>query len=550
MFGPKMMMRTSLCCLILQLFVLTGYAQFDALMLRKLDSIALQDVPARAPGIVTGIVQHGKVSYQRFGGIANLADSTAIGPDTRFNIASNGKQFTALAVLLLVHQGRVRLDADLHSLLPTSLPLVRDRITVLDLLTHRSGIRDVYDLLGVQGITWWKQNLDNQDIDSILRQQRELNQPPGTLYQYSNSNYLLLANIVSRVSGKSFRTFTDSMFQALGMGATAFEDHHESIREPFARPYFNFDTWQGYDWVWDAVGDGNLFTSLRDMLQWEVLVQDPARTAFPAPVIRQSQELPQGATVYGYGLEFGTYRAQPYRFHEGATGAWKATLVRFPGKQLSIITATNSGKTIPSMQTRQLADLFLPVLKQSAPVRPIPGAFLSTEVLEGVYQQADGFYFHFQRRGEDFYLLREGRNDVRLIRSAGNIFCQANDTVFRQAFQQRPDGSIEVAAYHWSHDPYTLVKPAIATWNLPSGQLEGEYLNTETGVRLKIDSIQGRSARYILRGDTLTAVFARPDRLLGGGYQIDWKVPDGHKPVQELFLQFNRVRNLRFTRVR
>jgi hypothetical protein len=197
-----------------------------------------------------------------------------------------------------------------------------------------------------------------------------------------------------------------------------------------------------------------------------------------------------------------------------------------------------------------MADLFFPVPSPSAQNRPIPGAFFSTEVLEGVYQQGDGFYFRFQRRGEDFYLLREGRNDVRLVRKAGNIFCQANDTDFQQAFHQRPDGSIEVTAYHWSHDPYTLVKPAIAAWNLPVGRLEGEYLNTETGVRLTVDAIQDRSARYILRGDTITAIFARPDRLLGGGYQIDWKHPTGKEPIDEIFLQFNRVRNLRFIRQR
>ena len=438
------MIRTCCCCLILFVLLRNGFAQVDPSLLRKLDSIVLQDVPPGAPGIITGIVEQGQIIYQRFGGYANLEDST----------------------------------------------------------------------------------------------------------QYSNTNYLLLADIVAQVSGKSFRAFTDSMFIALGMTATAFEDHHASIREPIARPYFNFGSWQGYDWVWDAVGDGNLFSSLRDMLRWEVLAQDPGRTVFPANVIRQSQTLPEGASVYGYGLEFGTYRSRAYRFHEGATGAWKATVVRFSNPDRSIITATNSGKTIPAMQTRQMADLYLPAPSVATLRQPLPGPYLATEVLEGVYQQADGFYFRFQRRDQDLYLVREGRSDVRLARKAGNIFYQANDTVFQQAFHQRPDGSIEVTAYHWSHEPYTLVKPAIASWALPAGRLEGVYLNTETGVRLRIESIGDRSARCIIREDTVTAIFARPDRLLGGGYQVDWKDPARKKKVEEVFVQFGRVRNLRFVRQR
>ena len=524
-------------------------AQVDSTLSRKLDAIALQDVPPGAPGIVTGIVQDGKVIYQQAAGIADLTDSTLIGPDTRFNIASNGKQFTALAVLLLADQGRLKLDADIHQILPGSLPHITQRITVQDLLTHRSGIRDVYDLLGIQGITWWRRTLDNRQIDSILRRQRELNQAPGTLYQYSNSNYLLLAEIVARVSGKTFRAFTDSMFQALGMSATAFEDHHEAIRGPVARPYFNFGNWQGYAWVWDAVGDGNLFSSLRDMLHWESLVQHPERSPFPAQVIAQSQQLPPGLSAYGYGLEFGTYRGEAYRFHEGATGAWKATVIRFPGHQLSMVTATNSGKTIPSMQTRQMADLFLPAVQAAPKATPKPGSYIDMETLEGVYQNADGFYFRFQRRKDDFWLIREGRNDVRLVRLAGNIFCQANDSAFQQAFQEVADGSVSVTAYHWSHEPYTLVKPAIASWDIRPALLEGVYANAETGVTLQIREIRDKSAVSILGSDTASVIFARPDRLLGGGYQLDWKRPVDGRPLPELFLQMNRVRNLRFKRL-
>ncbi|RYF96332.1 MAG: class A beta-lactamase-related serine hydrolase, partial [Chitinophagaceae bacterium] len=193
---------------------------------------------------------------------------------------------------------------------------------------------------------------------AIISKQSDLNFMPGSQYLYSNTNYILLALIIEKASGESFVNYTNKMFKLLGMNATSFEDESKKIAGPIARAYFNFNTWTTFKWIWNVCGDGNLFSTLNDQIRWESIVQGKIQSSISPAIIRKSQQPVEGILMsgYGYGLEKANYRGLSYQFHEGATGAWKATVLRFPSKAISIICFTNSGKTIPSMQSRQMAD--------------------------------------------------------------------------------------------------------------------------------------------------------------------------------------------------
>jgi CubicO group peptidase (beta-lactamase class C family) len=165
-----------------------GQSVFSKKQLRLLDSIATQDVPPSAPGIATAILKGGKVVYEKYAGYANLSDSSLINPSTRFNIASNGKQFTALALLNLIERKKLRLSDDIRIFLPSLFPQLKDKITVQSLLNHTSGIRDCYDLWSLMGYTWWEKTFSNKDVLSLLEKQQDLNFKPNSSYLYSNTN--------------------------------------------------------------------------------------------------------------------------------------------------------------------------------------------------------------------------------------------------------------------------------------------------------------------------------------------------------------------------
>ena len=523
-------------------------------LLRQLDSIATQDVPPNAPGIATAIVQNGEVVYQKWAGIADFADSSLITADTRFNLASNGKQFTALAVLTLIDAGKLKLTDDLRTFFPLLFPRIKEKISIGHLLTHSSGIRDVYDLWSLQGFTWWKQSFNNNDVLALLSKQEELNFNPGNQYLYSNSNYILLAMLVEKLSGQSFTAYTNNLFRMLGMHATSFEDNYNNIRKPIARAYFNFNTWTTYNWIWNVCGDGNLFSTLNDQLRWEKIVQGKVVTPVSKAIIQKSQQLVEQSVVtnYGYGLEFGNYKGLAYTFHEGATGAWKATVLRFPEKNVTMLTFTNTGKSIPAMQTRQMADVFFALQTEKPSWLTVPatiGSYVDEKELTGIYLTGNDFAFQFELRNGKLYLKRNGRNDVELEREADNVFHQKNDPAFKQAFVKNTKGEMEVTAYYTTHAPYTLVR-ANSNWNKFSfHSLNGLYINSETNTQLQVQYTADKNYAVVFNGkDSSTALLVTPAKMLLNNYVLYIAKTKAGNPV--LLLNGDRIRRVKFVKQR
>lgn len=519
---------------------------FKQEQLQKLDSIAVQDVPQNAPGIAVGIVKDGKIVYKKYAGYANLKDSQLINESSRFNIASNGKQFTALAILVLARDKKLNLKDDIRKFFPKFYPNISEKITIENLLNHTSGVRDVYDLWSLQGITWWKNSFDNQDVIKLVQEQKELNFKPGTKYLYSNTNYMLLAEIVGKVSGKSFVAFTKELFKKLNMPETSFENDHTKIRGQIAKAYFNFGTWTDYEWIWNVHGDGNNFSTLADQLEWEKIVQTKSNRFLGKDLIEKSQKLTQNSIIksYGYGLEFGDYKGFSYKFHEGATGAWKATTVRFPSQNISIVTLTNTGKAIPSMQTRQMADVVLGIenTKETFLTKPqAVGSFVSVEDILGIYQNENDFTFQFEKRNDELFLIRFGRNDIKILRESGNVFHQSNDPDFKQEFKRNAKGEMEVTAYYTSHAPYTLRKLNVDWSNFDYKKLEGNFINEETKVVLKFKYLKDKDFEVSYSNKTNKALLISPTKLVMGNYTLEFE-------NNEILLNSDRIRKVRFKR--
>lgn len=483
-----------------------GQNALTAKQIKLLDSIATQDVPKNAPGIATAIIQNGKVIYEKYAGYADLIDSTFIKSTTRFNIASNGKQFTALAILTLMNQKKLNLDDDIRKWFPTLYPTIKENITVQSLLNHTSGIRDCYDLWSLQGYTWWEKSFDNRDVLALIEKQVDLNFKPNTKYLYSNTNYILLALIVEKVAKKTFADYTKELFLQLNMPNTSFESNYTKISGQIARAYFNFGSWTTYNWIWNVVGDGTIFSTLEDQIQWEKLVQGKGSTTFKREIITQSQQVILNSNFknYGYGLEFGKYKDLDYTFHEGATGAWKATTIRFPDKKTAMITLTNTGKSIPYNQTRQMADVVLNLqpTKTYLVTKPTSiGNYISEDDILGTYLTENDFAFTFEKRDGKIYLKRVGRNDVELEREAANIFRQKFDTAFKQEFTTNTNGKTQVTAYYTNHAPYSLTKVDEIEKDVDFNSINGNYLNLETNTSITIKHLDAKNYEITLQND-------------------------------------------------
>jgi len=524
-----------------------GQTSLSAKQIELLDSIATQDVPENAPGIATAIIQDGKVIYEKYAGFADLTDSTLIKNSTRFNIASNGKQFTALAILTLVDKKELKLSDDIRKWFPSLFPNIKENITVQSLLNHTSGIRDCYDLWALQGYTWWEKSFNNNDVLALIEKQSDLNFKPGTKYLYSNTNYILLALIVEKVSKKAFVEYTKEMFEQLNMPNTSFESDFTKIRGQIARAYFNFETWKTYNWIWNVCGDGNIFSSLEDQIQWEKLIQGKGISTFSKKILVQSQQIIEGSKFenYGYGLEFGKYKDLDYSFHEGATGAWKATVIRFYQKNLSFLTLTNTGKSTPNTQTRQMADIILDLKPEEAYLVTKPasiGKYVSEDEILGTYLTETDFAFTFEKKDSKIFLKRVGRSDVELEREADNIFHQKFDPAFKQEFTTNSKGEKQITAYYINHSPYSLTKVNQVLKGYDFKSINGDYVNSETNTILSLIYIDGMSYRIKLGKSYKTiGMLVSYTKMLVDSYSLELR--NG-----ELFLNGERMKEVKYVR--
>src|SRR5437868_13381526 len=170
-----------------------------------------------SPGCALGVSRNGHVVYERGYGMANLETGTPITPTSIFHVAAVSKQFTAMAIMLLAHDGKLSIDDDIRKYLPE----IRDYgtpITIRHLLTHTSGLRDQWELIALARGRFEEDRITEADVMDIVPRQKALNFAPGAEYVYSNTGFTLLGVIVKRVSGLSLREFADSrIFRPLGM---------------------------------------------------------------------------------------------------------------------------------------------------------------------------------------------------------------------------------------------------------------------------------------------------------------------------------------------
>lgn len=395
-------MRTTLLCLVLAWLPggATAVAQQPPLssdLAAKVDKVFEPMAATTSPGCALGIVRDGRLVYARGYGMANLDHDIVITPSTVFHVASISKQFTAAAIHLLARDGKLSLDDDVRKYVP-ELPDFGPTITIRHLLHHTSGLRDQWELLILAG---WRYSLDlitDDDVLQLMARQKDLNFRPGAEHLYCNTGYTLLAIIVKRVSGQTFRQFTtERLFKPLGMTRTFFRDDHAEIvkgqaygylpgRDGFRLSVTNFDT----------AGATSLHTTVEDLALWDRNFYDGRLGGpdFVAGLLKKGTLATGEELPYASGLVHGTYRGAAIVDHGGADAGYRADFLRFPGERTSIACLCNLGSANPSDLTRRVADIYLADTLGQVPAVPAderPSVPVSAEELhrsEGLYWQA------------------------------------------------------------------------------------------------------------------------------------------------------------------
>ena len=244
----------------------------------KVDALFANIAPS-SPGAAVVVIKDGRAVFQRGYGVTDLRTLHPIDEHTNFRLASVTKQFTAMAVMLLVHDGKLRYDESLTEIFP-EFPAYGKTITVRHLLNHTSGLLDYEDLMAKEyGNTPDDQipQIHYAGVLTLLEKATTTNFPAGTRWQYSNSGYCVLAMVVEKVSGQPFGQFLHNrIFAPLHMTSTlAYEKGKNEVPN---RAYGHTPDGNGFRETDQSstsatLGDGGVYTSLADMARWDDALQ-------------------------------------------------------------------------------------------------------------------------------------------------------------------------------------------------------------------------------------------------------------------------------------
>ncbi|MGL6267820.1 MAG: serine hydrolase domain-containing protein [Chitinophagaceae bacterium] len=332
---------------LLFLICIEGSAQIvpDSLS-KRIDALFGRWNNPTSPGCVIGVIRNDSLIYAKGYGMANLEYGIPNSSETIFHMASVSKQFTAYCIVLLAKQGRLNLDDDIHKYLPW-VPDFKEKITVRQLLNHTSGIRDQWQLLAIAG-TRLDDVITQDQIIKILSKQQALNSKPGERYNYSNSGFTMLSEIVKSVSGKSLRQFADSaIFIPLGMKNTHVHDDYTEIVKNRAYSYQRKNGSQFSNSVLSYSNSGatSLFTNINDLSKWVMNFYNPI--VGEARLIEQLTEkgkLNNGKELnYALGIIVNQYKGWKQYTHNGSDAGFRTYLSVFPELKTGVIVFSNLG---------------------------------------------------------------------------------------------------------------------------------------------------------------------------------------------------------------
>jgi CubicO group peptidase (beta-lactamase class C family) len=320
---------------------------------------------AMSPGCAVGVYRAGEVVFSRGYGYADLEHDAPLTDTTPVYTASLSKQFTAAAVLLLAADGKVSLDDDVRKYVP-ELPDFGKKITLEHLLHHTSGLRDYHLLLLLEGLNE-EDVITSREILWLLGHQRALNFPPGAHFSYNSSGYVLLAEIVARVSGESFQAFlTRRVLQPLGMTASLVREDHARPIPHRAIGYTLGPDGQVRSLMGNLEYDGssNFVTTTRDLAKWDANFYDP-KVGGQALIdgMRVRGKLADGTVLdYAMGLEESETHGLHLEEHDGSFAGYRTTLQRYPTERLTVSVLCNTTEADADALGEKVSAVFLPQL--------------------------------------------------------------------------------------------------------------------------------------------------------------------------------------------
>ena len=380
----------------------------------KVDSLFNAQYKSNKTGAAFAIIKDGKTFYKNAKGLANIEHHLSITDSTAFHIASVSKQFTSYLALLLEEEGKLSFNDDIKIHIP-ELKHLPYKITIKDLTNHTHGLPNTYELAHIKGVLP-QGEMTHQKIVQMLLNVKQANFKAGDTYEYNNTGYVLLAEIIERINKTPFKEqLKQRIFLPLGMNhSQAIDDNSIVVRNKANSYRLVNNKYKNHPLKLAAIGASGINTTIDDMILWAKNYQNPvigSRKIYAK--MEQATFLNSGKKIdYGLGLQFGTYKGLNIVFHGGGDVGYRSYILHVPKYKLSMVVLANSNDFSALDVVYQTIDI---LLKDALKTEILSKEKISKKQLkkyEGTYEFQPGVYFTIIAKKDTLYFQSYGTNDL------------------------------------------------------------------------------------------------------------------------------------------
>ena len=519
-----------------------------------------------SPGAAVQVWRDGRTLYSKAYGMANLAYGIPFETDTRTNIGSSSKQFTAFAIMLQADRGLLSLDDDIRKHI-SELPEFDETITVRHLITHTSGLREFLNLLRMTGRRLdhgdW---IDRSELIDIVKRQPALQNAPGSEWNYNNTAFGLAAVIVERTSGKDFPVFMqENVFGPLGMTRTMVRPSIRHIVPDMSEGYT--PAADGFLQIGDlggAVGAGGIYSTVGDLQTWVQNYANPrVGSAKIFDEMMTSYVLTDGEeTGYGYGLFIDEQRGMRRVQHGGADVAHRSMVAYYPEINAGITTQSNHAQFNSNVAFQLAAAFFADAMEpeEDEAEKPEAGDFdpeaydpEDFDEFVGRYalDAAPNFILTFTREGETLHTQATGQERVEIVPTSDSTFA-LTAVAASVVFLRNEAGEVDGLTLNQNGQNHaTRLDDVVVAWEPTVEDLadfEGRYFSVELETFYRVVLEDEALVVHHRRLDDATLTPGEEDRFSGGGLALSFE-RDRNGEVIGFYVANGRTRDVRFERV-
>lgn len=413
-------------------------------MIREFDRMLSETYQSGQPGIAALVARDGQVIYRNAFGNANLELDVPMTPDMVFRIGSITKQFTAVAILQLLEQGKLNLNDEITKFIP-DYPTQGHKITIHHLLNHTSGIKS-YTSMSEFSMVMRKDHSPSQIIDIFKDEPMDF--APGERHLYNNSGYILLGYIIEKVSGQTYIEYVDEhLFKPAGMINSLYANDNIVLKnraygyQPSASGYANAD-FLSMSLPYAA---GSLMSTVDDLFKWnqalqsgKLLKKETLELAFKPGKLNDGTPM-----TYGYGWEMGNLQGSPVIAHGGGIHGFISYAIWLPQENVVVVLLQNRTGSAPEDLAHQMAAMTIGK----------PFDFKEISVAENILQDYTGVYESpaevkraiFVEDGK-LFSQRIGANQFQIIPFARDKFFFENSLTMIE-FKRDAQGKVVAAVF-------------------------------------------------------------------------------------------------------